>query len=405
MPPDPVQPHDPVERVAARVHEQLLAGHTPSTGAHGDRSVAELVRAAAPLLTDAEVRRAVRAVEARVLGLGALEPLVADPAVTEIMVSGPGTVFVERGGAIEPTGIHLDAAGLALLVERVVAPLGLRADRSAPIVDARLPDGSRVNVILPPLALDGPCVTIRRFSPTAVPLDAFCSPAVAELLRWAVRARWNVLVSGATAAGKTTLLNALASELPPHERVITVEDAAELRLPGTHVVRLESRPATADGVGAVTIRQLVRNALRMRPDRIIVGEVRGAEALDMLQAMNTGHDGSLSTCHANGPDDALRRVETMVLFADAGLPLAAVREHLESALDLVVHVARDSRGGRRVREVAEVCRQGGGRATTARAREPGAEARTRTLAGPDGAVVAAPTRPARQPDPSERASA
>ena len=294
------------------------------------------------------------------------------------MVNGPGWVWVERAGAVVRTPVEVDGAALSLLVERVVAPLGLRADRSAPIVDARLPDGSRVNVILPPLAIDGPCVTIRRFASAAVPLDAFCAPAVVELLRAAITARSNVLVSGGTGAGKTTLLNALASTLPAGERVVTVEDAAELRLGGDHVVRLEARPASADGLGEVTIRDLVRNALRMRPDRIIVGEVRGAEALDMLQAMNTGHDGSLSTCHANSPDDALRRVETMVLFAEGALPLAAVREHLASALDLVVHVARDERGVRCITEVAEVVRGDGA-------------ARTRLLATTER-VVATPAR-------------
>jgi len=241
-----------------------------------------------------------------------------------------------------------------LLVERVVAPLGLRIDRTSPLVDARLPDGSRVNVIIPPLAIDGACITVRRFGTRAIALEELCAPDVAAMLRDAVRRRANIIVSGGTGAGKTTLLNALAAVIPDGERIVTVEDAAELRLPGSHVVRLEARPANADGVGAVTVRALVRNALRMRPDRIVVGEVRGAEALDMLQAMNTGHEGSLSTCHANSPADALRRVETMVLMDAADVPLAAIREQLVSALDLVVHMARGRDGSRRVVALAEV---------------------------------------------------
>jgi pilus assembly protein CpaF len=288
------------------------------------------------------------------VGLGPLEPLLADPDVTEVMVNGPGPVWIERRGSVEATAVRVDNDTIELLVERVVAPLGLRADRTSPLVDARLPDGSRVNVIIPPLAIDGPCITIRRFGLRAIPLHELCSPDVAELLRSAVAHRANVIVSGGTGAGKTTLLNALAAAIPDGERIVTVEDAAELRLPGRHVVRLEARPANADGVGAVSVRVLVRNALRMRPDRIVVGEVRGAEALDMLQAMNTGHEGSLSTCHANSPADALRRVETMVLMGDVDLPLAAVRDQLASALDLVVHVARGADGSRRVVAVAEV---------------------------------------------------
>jgi pilus assembly protein CpaF len=252
----------------------------------------------------------------------------------------------------------------------VVGPLGLRVDRAAPLVDARLPDGSRVNAVVPPLAVDGPCLTIRRFVARRVVLDEVCPPGVAPLLAWAVRARLNVLVSGGTGAGKTTLLNALAAEVPAGERVVTVEDAAELQLPGEHVVRLEARPASAEGSGEVLVRDLVRNALRMRPDRIVVGECRGPEALDMLQAMNTGHEGSLSTCHANGPADALRRLETMVLMGSVALPLAAVREQVDGALDLVVQVARRPDGTRAVVELAEVA--------------PDRPARVRRLARPAG---------------------
>ena len=317
---------------------------------------------------------------ARTIGMGPLEPLLADMEVTEVMVNGPGPVWIERRGALEATEVRVDNATIELLVERIVAPLGLRADRTSPLVDARLPDGSRVNVIIPPLAIDGPCITIRRFGARAIPLTDLCQPGVAELLRQAVLSRANVVVSGGTGAGKTTLLNALAAAIPDGERIVTVEDAAELRLPGRHVVRLEARPGNADGVGAVTVRSLVRNALRMRPDRIVVGEVRGAEALDMLQAMNTGHEGSLSTCHANSPVDALRRVETMVLMGDVGLPLGAIREQLVSAIDLVVHVARQPDGTRCIVAVAEVTTD---------------SQRVRLLADAHGLVAAPERRPRR----------
>jgi pilus assembly protein CpaF len=248
---------------------------------------------------------------------------------------------------------------LAVLVERIVGPLGLRVDRTSPMVDARLTDGSRVNIVVPPLALDGTCITIRRFRSRAVPLGAFTpDPALEEALLAAVRQRLTILVVGGTGAGKTTLLNALAAAIPSGERLITVEDTAELRLPGDHVVRLEARPANADGVGEVTIRQLVRNALRMRPDRLLVGEVRGGEAFDLVQALNTGHEGSLSTCHANGTTHGLRRLESLVLLAGVELPLAAVRDLIEAAVDLVVHVGRDGTS-RRIIEVAEVAMAGG----------------------------------------------
>jgi pilus assembly protein CpaF len=333
-----------------RVHRQAILSDAAALD--------ELVRREDPLLSIGEVAGVVDRVAARMGGLGALQPLLADPAVTEVMVNGPGAVWVERDGALHRTDVRLDRAAIELIVERIVAPLGLRADRTAPVVDARLPDGSRVNVVLPPLAIDGPCVTIRRFGARPIQLDAMAPPGVAHLLRWAVRARSNILVAGGTGAGKTTLLNALAAAIPLGERIVTVEDAAELRLPGDHVVRLEARPATADGLGGVRVRDLVRNALRMRPDRIIVGEVRGPEALDMLQAMNTGHEGSLSTCHANSPDDALRRVETMVLMGEVALPLPAVRDQVAASLDLVVQVARTGAGTRAVTAVAEVLPDG-----------------------------------------------
>ncbi len=339
----------PAELVA-RVHGEVLG----SPGEVDAASVDAVVRRIEPLLGERGVRSVTRAVLARVQGLGPLDPLLADPVVSEVMVNGGGSVWVERSGRLERTGLRLDPRTVAGLIERIVAPLGLRVDRSAPLVDARLPDGSRVNAVVPPLAVDGPCLTIRRFAAAPIELGAMAAPAVVDLLRWAVAARCNVVVSGGTGVGKTTLLNALAGGIDPGERVVTIEDTAELRLPGDHVVRLEARPANADGVGAVTVRDLVRNALRMRPDRIVVGEVRGAEALDMLQAMNTGHEGSLSTCHANAPLDALRRIETMALMADVDLPLAAVREQLDAAVDLVVHLGRRADGTRRIAAVAEV---------------------------------------------------
>jgi pilus assembly protein CpaF len=317
------------------------------------------------------------------------------------MVNGPGRVWVERHGRLERVEIDIDSATIYRLIERIVGPLGLRIDRSSPLVDARLPDGSRVNAVVPPLSVDGPCLTIRRFGARRLRLAQSCPPGVAELLGWAVGARCNLVVSGGTGAGKTTLLNALAGEIPPGERVITVEDAAELRLPGEHVVRLESRPANAEGFGEVTLRQLVRNALRMRPDRIIVGEVRGPEALDMLQAMNTGHEGSLSTCHANGPADALRRLETMVLTGSVALPLVAVREQVSAAIDMVVQVARRLDGTRAVVEVAEVVATNGDDPAP-EGRAP--EGRVRRLAGRDG-LHRLPERPrravgCRPPDPA-----
>ena len=367
--------------VADAVHTALL-GRDPHLIAD-PVAVAAAVRHDHPLLADAEVGTVVAAVTARAIGLGPLDPLLHEPGITEVMVNGRGPVWVERNGRLEATDLHLAPAQVELLVERIVGPLGLRADRSAPVADARLPDGSRVNVIMPPLAVDGPCITIRRFGARAVPLEALCPAGVAELLTWAVRSRANILVSGGTGAGKTTLLNALGAVLAPEERLVTVEDTAELRLPGDHVVRLEARPATAEGIGAVSIRHLVRNALRMRPDRIVVGEVRGSEAVDMLWAMNTGHEGSLSTCHANSPVDALRRLELMVLAAELGLPLDAVRDQLAAALDLIVHVARLQDGRRGVVGVAEVT-------------DPPSEGRVRSLADPRG-LHDLPTRPIRAP--------
>ena len=366
----------------SRVHARLLAEVGPDV-----EVTAELVAAATreelPLLTVQRAAEVVEEVLADVHGLGPLEPVLGLPDLTDVLVNGPGPVWVEQAGQIRRLDLVLDRAAIEHIVERVVAPLGLRADRSSPLVDARLPDGSRVHVVMPPLAVDGPYLTIRRFAARPIPLSRFCPPGVEDLLEWAVRARQNVLVAGGTGSGKTTLLNALAGRIGAAERIVTVEDAAELRLAQPHVVRLESRPANAEGAGEVKPRELVRNALRMRPDRIVVGEVRGAEALDMLQAMNTGHDGSLSTIHANGPADALRRLETLVLMADVDLPLAAVRERVRAAVDLIVQLRRGEAGERTVSEVAEVPLPGDGSTATAR-----------TLAGTEG-LWREPTRPVR----------
>ena len=369
----------------ARVHARLLAELAPAETVTTER-VAELIREEFPLLSATRADALREEVMADVHGLGPLEPVLALPDVTDVLVNGPGPVWVEQGGRVRALDLHLDGDTIRHLVERVVSPLGLRADRSAPLVDARLPDGSRVHVVMPPLAVDGPYLTIRRFSARPVPLDRFCAPAVEQLLTWAIEARLNVVVAGGTGSGKTTLLNALAGRIGTHERVVTVEDAAELRLAQPHVVRLESRPANAEGAGEIKIRELVRSALRMRPDRIVVGEVRGPEALDMLQAMNTGHDGSLSTIHANGPTDALRRLETLVLMADVDLPLAAVREQVRAAVDLIVQLRRGPGGERVICEVAEVPMPGTAEAGTA----------TRSIAGANG-VWRALARPTRSP--------
>ncbi|HEY5011951.1 MAG TPA: CpaF family protein [Acidimicrobiia bacterium] len=317
--------------------------------------LAGLLRDEAPLVDSDHADRLLDELMREVDGLGPLDPLLADPDVTEIMVNGPGRAYVERAGQLVAVDLGLDAVAIARIAERIVAPLGLRLDRSSPIADARLADGSRVHAVLPPLAPDGPCLTIRRFSSRPVELAAFgVGDAGGAFLRAAVRGGWNLLVAGATSAGKTTLLNALSSAIDPGERIVTIEETAELRLAQPHVVRLEARPANAEGVGATGVRELVRCALRMRPDRIVVGEVRGGEALDMLQALNTGHDGSLSTVHANNPADALSRLETLVLFAGVALPIAAVRHQIAAALDAVVFVARAADGARRVEVVAEL---------------------------------------------------
>jgi pilus assembly protein CpaF len=297
---------------------------------------------------------------ASVLGFGVLEPLLQDETITEVLVNGPDQVFVERKGKLERTDIRFrNVEELMRIIERIVAPLGRRVDESSPLVDARLPDGSRVNVIIPPLSLVGPCLSIRKFSrgvysmERLVQLDTL-SKDMGDFLRACVLARLNVVVAGGTSTGKTTMLNILSGFIPETERIVTIEDSAELQLQQEHIVRLEARPPNVEGKGQVSIRQLVINSLRMRPDRIVVGEVRGGEALDMLQAMNTGHDGSLTTAHSNSPRDTLRRVETMVLMAGMDLPLRAVREQIASAFDLIVQLQRLPDGSRRVTEISEV---------------------------------------------------
>lgn len=295
-----------------------------------------------------------------VLDYGPLEPLLADAAVTEIMVNGPKHVYVEKEGRVHETSIKFDDdAHVMQLIEQIIQPLGRRIDRKWPMVDARLPDGSRVNAIIPPSSVDGPTITIRKFSREKLTIEDLIrfgtlNSKVAEFLRACVSARLNIIVCGGTGSGKTTLLNVLSNFIPDHERIVTIEDSAELQLAKPHVVRLEATPPDPDGTGRVTIRDLVVNALRMRPERIVVGEVRGGEALDMLQAMNTGHDGSLTTLHANTPRDAISRLETTTLMGGIDFPLKAVREQIAAAIDLIVQIARMRDGSRKVVQVTEV---------------------------------------------------
>jgi len=311
-------------------------------------------------LTGRQRERLVDAVVSELIGLGPLEPLMLDEGITEIMVNGPDHVYVERGGRLSRCEtVFDDEAHLRRLIERMLSPLGRRVDEASPLADGRLVDGSRFNVILPPLALNGPTLTIRKFARQPLTMADLVrlgtlSERAAAFLNACVTGRLNILVSGGTGSGKTTTLGALSSCIPETERVITVEDAAELRLQQAHVVSLESRPSNLEGRGEITIRQLVRNALRMRPDRIVLGEVRGGEALDLLMALNTGHDGSLSTIHANGPRDALSRLETMTLMAGIDLPLRAVREQIASAVQLILHQQRLRDGTRRVTSLIEV---------------------------------------------------
>lgn len=355
-------PVDPalIEHLRARVARDPRIAGTTFDREHLAELVDELIDEERRILPAAVRAEVVSAVVDEALGLGPLEPLLRDPAVGEIMVCGPHAVFVEREGRLAPTSARFaDDAHLLHVIDRILAPLGRRVDEASPMVDARLPDGSRVNAVIPPLAIDGAALTIRRFGGGPLGADDLVrlgtlDAATLDLLTLGVRARRNVLVTGGTGSGKTTTLAALAALIPPRERLITIEDAAELRIALPHVVRLESRPPSLEGAGAVSIRALVRNALRMRPDRMIVGEVRGAEALDMLTAMTTGHEGSLSTLHASSPADALRRLQTLALMGDVDLPFRAVADQVASAIDLVVHQARLPDGRRRIVAVAAV---------------------------------------------------
>jgi pilus assembly protein CpaF len=359
--------------LVAHLHQRLLEDPEHDLAAAADRHAREL----APLLPAADRQRLVSAALARANGLGPLEPLLADPGVTELLVNAGTDVWVERRGRLERVAPLPD--GMAtVLIERVIAPLGLRIDRTSPLVDARLADGSRVHAAIPPVAIDGPCLAIRRFAAGGIPLQAFASGSVIGLLERVVRGRANVVVSGPTSSGKTTLLNALVGLVPPGERVITIEDAAELQLDTPHVVRLEARPASVEGLGEVPLRALVRAALRLRPDRLVIGEVRGAEALDMVLALNTGHDGSLTTCHGNGPADALRRIEAMVVMGAPTWPPTTVADHVRRSIDVVVHVVRGRNGHRRIAEVIEV-------------EDPSGDATSRVLARDDD-VVGEPRR-------------
>src|SRR5712691_6136959 len=334
-------PREVVEQQIRRIVEDMLAlDDTPLSRKERDDLVVEI--------------------EHETFGLGPIEPLMQDPTISDILVNGSKEVYVERHGKLEPTRvIFRDDAHLLQVIDRIVSAVGRRVDESSPMVDARLPDGSRVNAIIPPLALDGPVLSIRRFAKDPfhmadlIEFDTL-TPALAEILRATVQARLNILVSGGTGAGKTTMLNVLSNAIPNTERIVTIEDSAELQLQQEHVVRLETRPPNIEGQGAVSQRELLRNALRMRPDRIVVGEVRGAEVLDMLQAMNTGHDGSISTVHANSTRDALSRIETMVLMSGLSLPIRAMRDYVASALDLIIHVSRLSDGTRKVVRVTEI---------------------------------------------------
>jgi pilus assembly protein CpaF len=352
--------NDPIADLAADYRDRLRRElrERPAAGdlrAAAERAAWNLVRADRLLLDPADATRLVVGIVDDTIGMGPLDPLLRDRRVTEVIANGPSRVYTERAGRLVREAVAFrDEEHLRQVIDRVVSSVGRRVDESSPMVDARLPDGSRVNAVLPPLALDGPLLTIRKFARSPLSVDDLLasgsiSPGQADLLERCVRGRANVVVSGGTGTGKTTLLNALAGFIDPSERIVTVEDAAELRLPQPHVARLESRPPNVEGRGEVTLRALVRNVLRMRPDRIIVGEVRGGEALDMLQAMNTGHDGSLTTVHASSPADAVRRIEMMALMAGLDLPHLAVREQVAAAVDVIVHLVRDGDGARRVR--------------------------------------------------------
>jgi pilus assembly protein CpaF len=367
---DPTETGDPLDILKSRVQDALFnrLGARLYDASLSDEQLRELVKVELnavleeeqlPLKPD-ERQRIVHVVTDDVLGYGPMERFLSDPSVTEVMVNGIDAIYIEREGKLHETEARFTSdEQLRRVIERIVSKVGRRIDESSPMVDARLPDGSRVNAIIPPLAVDGPAVTIRKFAAGGYTVDNLISfrtltPQLSDFLSSCVRGKLNVLVSGGTGSGKTTLLNVLSSFIPNNERIVTIEDAVELRLLQEHVIRLEARPPNIEGRGQITIRDLMRNSLRMRPDRIIVGEVRSGEALDMLQAMNTGHEGSLGTLHANTPRDALARLETMVLMAGLELPIRAIREQVASAIDLIVHTSRVRDGTRRVTHIVEV---------------------------------------------------
>ena len=361
---------DPFSEVKGRVHQALIDSlgprlydpHLPEAelAAQVRQTLQETIDAEQTPLSHADRTRIAQEVSDEILGHGPLEPLLRDPEITEIMVNGPDYVFVERSGKIYPVDARFtNEAHLRRVIDKIVGRVGRRIDEASPLVDARLPDGSRVNAVIGPVALDGAMLTIRKFSQdpfTDADLIAFgtISPAVRDFLKACVIGRRNIIISGGTGSGKTTTLNVISSFLPEDERIITIEDAAELQLHQEHVLRLESRPANIEGRGMIAIRDLVKNSLRMRPDRIVVGEVRDGAALDMLQAMNTGHDGSITTVHANTPRDSLSRLETMVLMAGVDLPVRAIREQVAGALDLIIQQARLKDGSRRITAISEV---------------------------------------------------
>ncbi|MGH2749668.1 MAG: CpaF family protein [Actinomycetota bacterium] len=327
-----------------------------------ERVVGHILTREGPVLTTAERSSLIRQIVDESLGLGVLEPLINDESITEIMVNGPTDIWIERDGLLERVDARFaDEHQLYLTIDRIVSAVNRRVDESSPMVDARLPSGERVNVIIPPLALTGPTLTIRRF-PRAYSLEELMDmgameEGIARLISSFVRTRFNVIVSGGTGTGKTTLLNALSESIPEGERIVTIEDSAELQLKQPHIISLESRPPNVEGKGEITIRDLVRNSLRMRPDRILVGEVRGAETLDMLQAMNTGHEGSIATLHANSTEDAIVRLSTLASMSDLNVPYDALRDQINSAIDVIVQLVRTSDGQRRVAEIAVVASQ------------------------------------------------